>query len=176
MGNLLPSTQNSFKIMMTGIDNNVELIPEIIEKEDVRETYGLLGMPVLTFEYKNLLINTWPRNRVTDKEYLMVDANKSYFEGNAGIIFVINSESMELLDRDYEYQRKMLDDLLNDEKFKGLPILLIANKQEKDQPVKANEICEKWDITNIIKNRKWSIMEFPLGFQRRIDQGIGLVV
>ena len=98
MGNLLPSTQNSFKIMMTGIDNNVELIPEIIEKEDVRETYGLLGMPVLTFEYKNLLINTWPRNRVTDKEYLMVDANKSYFEGNAGIIFVINSESMELLE------------------------------------------------------------------------------
>jgi len=70
----------------------------------------------------------------------------------------------------------MLDDLLNDEKYKGLPFLLIANKQEKNQPVKVNEICEKWDITNIFKNRKWSIMEFPLGFQRRIDQGIGLVV
>jgi len=50
----------------------------------------------------------------------------------------------------------MLDDLLNDEKYKGLPFLLIANKQEKNQPVKVNEICEKWDITNIFKNRLWS--------------------
>jgi len=157
MGIFYPS-KPKFKIMMTGIDSNVEEIPRYITNE-IKESMVLIGMNVQTFDYKNLLINNWYRDRVSDKNYMMRGEGKPFFEQNNGIIFVIDAESMEALDWYYESQRKIFEDILNEEIYKSLPILLIANKQEKNQPIKANEICEKWDLKNIIKNRKWHIME-----------------
>ena len=171
MGNLSPSDGKS-KIIMTGIDSAVDEIPLLIGKEDVTETYGLLGLPVLSFEYKNLLINTWPRNRLTDKEYINIAANKSYYEGNAGIIFAVNAESLELLDYDGEYQRHMLEDMMIDAKFNGIPILVIAYKQEKIQAVKGEDIKEKWALGKIFKERKWNICEAKSKSEEEVRKGL----
>ena len=147
----------SFKIMMTGIDSNVENLVWFFE-ENCEETLVTIGMTVRTFQYKKLLINNWYRDRISDKNYMMTHGG-SYFKDNDGIIFVIDAGSQEEVDWFYKSQKSIFEDIARDEMYKNLPILIIANKQEKENAIKSNEIREKWNLNELLQGRTWVIMD-----------------
>ena len=45
---------------------------------------------------------------------------------------------------------------MSEEKLKKVPILVFANKQDKNDALQPNEIMEKMELSNI-SDRKWSI-------------------
>ena len=157
MGNLLQTLSPSFKIMMTGIDSNVEDLAWYIDR-DFKEKLVTIGMTVRILKYKNLLINNWYRDRVADKKYHMA-VGRSYFTGNNGLIFVIDAGSQEELDWYYESQKQIFEDITRDDMYKNMPILIIANKQEKEHAIKAKEIKEKWKLDELLEGRTWIIMD-----------------
>lgn len=155
MGNLFQSP--SFKIMMTGIDTNVEDLAWYIDR-NFKEKLVAIGMTVRTLKYKNLLINNWYRDRVSDKQYQMA-VGRPYFTENNGIIFVIDAGSQEELDWFYESQKQIFEEMARDDMYKSLPILIIANKQEKEKAIKSNEIKEQWKLNELLEGRTWIIMD-----------------
>ena len=144
------------KIMMTGIDLSSLLdIPIHIKGLDYEKKLIVCGPLVQTFEYRNLLINTFDWNRVSDK-VLMMKTSKEYFENNTGIVYVVASDFHCWQDDDT--QTKILEEILNDELNKGLPLLIIANRKEQKNAQNLEKICELLQVEKI-KDRKWKIVQ-----------------
>ena len=59
----------------------------------------------------------------------------------------------------YESQKQIFEDITRDDMYKNLPILIIANKQEKEKAIKSNEIKEKWKLDELLEGRTWIIMD-----------------
>lgn len=57
-----------------------------------------------------------------------------------------------------EIAKQELELMLNEEEVKGLPVLILANKQDLPEAMSEAEIMTALDLHNI-KNRQWSLFK-----------------
>ena len=57
-----------------------------------------------------------------------------------------------------EVAKQELDLMLQEEEVKGLPVLILANKQDEEGALKEEEIMTALDLHNI-KNRQWALFK-----------------
>lgn len=76
-----------------------------------------------------------------------------YYKGTSGIVFVIDSADRKRIDLCAE----QLNGLLHEEELKGVPIIIMANKQDLPDAMKAEEISQKLALSSI-KDRAWTII------------------
>ncbi len=67
-------------------------------------------------------------------------------------MFVVDSADRERI----EYARQELDIMLQEEELKGVPVLILANKQDLPGAMNEQEIYSGLGLSNI-KNRQWSL-------------------
>ena len=77
---------------------------------------------------------------------------ENYYDRTDGLVFVVDSSDDYRLDE----TTSVFKILLSEPKLAKVPILVFANKQDKNDALEPNEIMEKMEL-NTISDRKWSI-------------------
>ncbi|KAB0792098.1 hypothetical protein PPYR_14059 [Photinus pyralis] len=73
-----------------------------------------------------------------------------YFVDVHGVIFVVDSSDYHRLDE----ARDVLNDMLSHEKIRGKPILLLANKQDRQEALDELDIVEKLELEPLVNSRR----------------------
>lgn len=70
---------------------------------------------------------------------------RCYYQDTNAVVYVIDSADRERL----EVAKQELDLMLNEEELKGVPVLILANKQDLPNAMNEQEICNGLGLTNI---------------------------
>lgn len=76
-----------------------------------------------------------------------------YLEDTKGLFFVMDSCDKERL---FE-ARNELSGILESDKMKGVPVVILANKQDIPSSLTPTEIAEALNLTVLLEGRKWTI-------------------
>jgi GTPase SAR1 family protein len=149
MGNLFGKPSIKYQVMMVGVYNGGK--SKIANFIDTPTTNLKIGFNSESVQYKDIQINFWD----WDKEGYC-NTYQNYLENmthnNNGIIFVVDST-----DTSHLIQSKIiLDEILFDDLWKSLPLLIIANKQDLNNAKDTDEISNILGLNNI-KDRTWII-------------------
>ncbi|XP_051985001.1 ADP-ribosylation factor-like protein 14 [Xyrauchen texanus] len=78
---------------------------------------------------------------------------KSFYQDTAGIVFVLDSSDMKRLDE----AKGVLEQTLKSDHLKGLPVVVLANKQDIEGAATVIEITEKFNLRKSCSDRDWFI-------------------
>ncbi|KYR02983.1 ADP-ribosylation factor-related protein [Tieghemostelium lacteum] len=142
--------KKDYRILMIGLDNAGKTT--ILYRLKIAETVSTIptiGFNVETINYRsNINFTVWDVGGQSRIRSLW----RHYYQNSNAIIFVLDST-----DRDRMTEvKEEIDGLLLEECLKGVPILLLSNKQDLPGSLNSNEIST---ILNLyaIKDRKWYI-------------------
>jgi ADP-ribosylation factor-like protein 3 len=96
---------------------------------------------------------------------------RNYFDHTDALIFVIDSSDQKRMRETGEE----LDLLLDDDKLKGVPLLVLANKQDLLNSLSPEEISEELRL-NTIRNRPWTIQPCSARDGEGLADGMGWVM
>jgi ADP-ribosylation factor-like protein 3 len=92
---------------------------------------------------------------------------RNYFDGSDAIIYVIDSADK----RRMEECTQELNELLQEEKLAGVPLLIMANKQDLMTAMKPADISELLHLTQI-RDRQWQIQPSSAKTGAGLQEGI----
>lgn len=134
---------------MLGLDNaGKTTIFYNMKNVQILEFPPIIGFNIEKAQYHNAIINSWDLGSGARLRPLW----RHFYKTTQGIIFVINSSDRERIE---EFKEWMYNRTLNEEELAGLPILILANKQDLEG-MGIGEIAEILQLKSII-NRKWYI-------------------
>ena len=82
-------------------------------------------------------------------------------------VYVVDSADTERM----EEAKEELKEMLEEEELEGVPLLVLANKQDLSLACSAQEIAEKMELERI-RNRKWSIFACSVVTNENIQEGL----
>ena len=138
------------RVLMLGLDAAGKTT--ILYKLKLNET--VTSVPTIGFNVetvsptKNITFTVWD---IGGQERIR-ELWKHYFNGTEGLIFVVDSLDAE---RFSEIESE-LEWILKSDEMKGVPLLLLANKQDLPEATSPSDIARKIGL-NDVKNRQWHI-------------------
>lgn len=95
-----------------------------------------------------------------------------YFQNIDGLIFVLDSADEErlvgpIVDRDSKAAKEELAHLLAEDELRGVPFLVLANKQDMVQALSVREITQRLELQKI-QGREWYVQ----GCSARTGEGV----
>uniref|UniRef100_A0A4W5LBF9 ADP-ribosylation factor-like protein 14 n=1 Tax=Hucho hucho TaxID=62062 RepID=A0A4W5LBF9_9TELE len=78
---------------------------------------------------------------------------ESFYQDTAGLVFVVDSSDRRRL----EEARRELDRALSSEFLRGLPVVILANKQDLLEAVSITEITERFHLRTMSAERDWFV-------------------
>lgn len=113
----------------------------------VVNTIPTIGFNVESVQYKNISFTVWDiggQNKIRRLWH-------HYFDGNNGVIFVVDSNDVSRVSE----AREELQDILKEERLKGAALLVFANKQDLPNAMSASELTEKLGLE--FTSGKWYV-------------------
>ena len=139
-----------YKILMLGLDNSGKtVILYQYKMEETVKTMPTIGFNVETIYYNDLNLTIWDVGGGNNKIRCLW---KHYYNGTAGIIFVVDSNDKDRIEESAEELQK----LLAEEQLINCPLLILANKQDLNDALPPGEIVEKIGIADS-KGRDWLV-------------------
>ena len=140
-----------YRLLILGLDNaGKTTILYQMQLGEAKITVPTLGFNVETVKYENLNFKMWDLGGQSEfRPYW-----KCYYEKTNAIVFVIDSTDKERLD----IAKQELFILIKEEELEGVPIALLANKQDIEGALSDIEISEKMGLCDI-KNSPWAIFK-----------------
>ena len=137
------------RILMIGLDGagKTTIMYKMKMNETVR-TIPTIGFNLETLEYKGLKMTMWDIGG-QDK---IRDLWKHYYEGSDAIIYVVDSNDRERIDKNTE----TLQNILLAPELQDACLLVYANKQDISGAMTPTEIMEKMELDKI-KGRGWMV-------------------
>ena len=137
------------RIVMIGLDGagKTSFLYRLKLKEMVT-TISTVGFNVETIDYKNLHFFIWD---VGGQRQIRTLWNH-YFQDTKALIYVIDSHDRDRIDEACE---ALQETLLKDE-LKGIPLLILANKQDLSNAMNTTEIADKLKFHSL-SDRNWYI-------------------
>ncbi|XP_060067569.1 uncharacterized protein LOC132547784 [Ylistrum balloti] len=77
---------------------------------------------------------------------------KVYFQNTEGLVYVVDSNDRERIDE----AREELFSILNDDEMRGVPVVVLANKQDLPHAMNTAEVADKMCLTKLT-GRKWFV-------------------
>ena len=117
---------------------------------EVVRTTPSLGFWIEKVEFKNILFTSWDIGGGEDMirpHYLRIN-----YEIFQGLIYVVDSNDRDRID----YARDYLQNMLNEDQFREVVILVFANKQDLPGALTVAEVSDKLALHEL-KGRKWLI-------------------
>ena len=149
-----------YRLLILGLDNaGKTTILYQMQLGELKVTVPTLGFNVETVKYENLNFRVWDLGGQSEIRRTW----NCYYEKTDGIAFVIDSTDKERLD----LAKQELFILINEEELQGVPIVILANKQDIEGALSDIEISERMGLSEI-KNRPWAI------FKTIAKTGVGL--
>jgi len=161
-------------VLMLGLDaaGKTTILYRLKYSTSVVATIPTIGFNVETVEFEKLKFTVWDVGGQDRSRKLW----SHYFRGNEGIIFVIDSTDVDRLappstamgaDREPlllagEKERTTAKDeieyLMTHEELQGLPLLVLANKQDLPSALSSEEISSRLDLQRLDQqSRKWHV-------------------
>ena len=100
-----------------------------------------MGFNVETVTYKNLKFQVWDLGGQSGLRPYW----RCYYQDTNAVIFVVDSADRERL----KFSREELEIMLGEEELKGVPVLVLANKQDLGSAMDEQEIAEGLGLTEI---------------------------
>ncbi|XP_072475176.1 ADP-ribosylation factor-like protein 13B isoform X2 [Notamacropus eugenii] len=97
---------------------------------------------------------------------------KNYYAESHGVIFVVDSSD----EKRMEEARETIADVLNHPRISGKPILVLANKQDKEEALAETDLIERLSLEKLVNEQKCLCQiercSAVLGFGKKIDKSI----
>ncbi len=142
-------SKRDVRILMIGLDaaGKTSILYQMKMAELVK-TIPTIGFNVEQLDYKGLRFTIWDVGG-QDKIRILW---KHYYQNTDGIIFVVDSNDKERLDK----VRETLALCLIEEELKDAALLVFANKQDLNGAISPNELTDILEIGKI-NNRRWLV-------------------
>ncbi|VDK80226.1 unnamed protein product, partial [Dibothriocephalus latus] len=137
------------RILSLGLDNaGKTTILKQLASEDIAHVSPTQGFNVKSVVTQGFKLNVWDiGGQRKIRPYW-----RNYYDNTDVLIYVIDSSD----DARFEETGEELFELLKDEKLKGVPLLVLANKQDLVNAASADGLSEGLGLTSI-RDRKWQI-------------------
>ena len=139
------------RLLILGLDNagKTTLLYQM-QFGEVKVTVPTLGFNVESVKYENINFQMWDLGGQSEiRPYW-----RCYYPKTNAVVFVIDSSDKERLD----IAKQELFLLLQEDDLKGVPIAILANKQDVEGCLSDAQISENMALTDI-KNRQWAIFK-----------------
>ena len=148
------------RLLILGLDNaGKTTVLYQIQFGESKVTVPTLGFNVETVKYENLTFQMWDLGGQSELRPYW----RCYYPKTNAIVFVIDSTDKERLD----IAKQELFFLIKEEDLKGVPIAILANKQDLEGALSDIEISEMLGLSDI-KTNQWAI------FKTVAKTGVGL--
>jgi ADP-ribosylation factor protein 1 len=140
------------RILMLGLDaaGKTTILYKVKLNENVT-TIPTIGFNVETVQpCKGVSFTVWD----VGGQYKIRPLWKHYFQNTEGLIYVVDSS-----DRDrFDEAAEELHSILDDDNMRGVPVVIIANKQDLPNAAQCSEIVEKLNLNKLQRGQnKWFI-------------------
>ncbi|KAL3795580.1 hypothetical protein ACHAWO_001575 [Cyclotella atomus] len=137
------------RVLVLGLDNSGKTtVLKQLGGEDVDSVTPTQGFNVKSLQQSNCRLNMWDiGGQKTIRAYW-----RNYLDRTDLLIFVVDSSDQIRM----EETSTELKQLLNEEKLSGVPLLVLANKQDLLNAISPEEISEELNLANIT-DRPWTI-------------------
>ena len=148
---------------MVGIDNagKTTILYQLKMNEKVH-SIPTIGFNVESVDYKGLIFSVWD---VGGQDKIRV-LWKHYFNGMDGIIFVVDCNDKDRAEESAEELGK----LMKEEELSGLPLLVMANKQDLKDAISPKEVGEICGLSK--EKRKWMIQGTSASTGQGLKEGL----
>ena len=142
-------SKRDVRILMVGLDaaGKTSILYQLKMAELVK-TIPTIGFNVETLDYKGLRFTVWDIGGQDKLRALW----KHYYQNTDGIIFVVDSNDSERMEK----VRETIALLLTDDELRGAPLLVFANKQDLNGAMSPSDLTRNIGVDNI-KDRKWLV-------------------
>jgi small GTP-binding protein len=125
------------KVLFLGIDNaGKSTLLFQMRDQSFKETVPTVGLNVETIKYRDYTFTLWDVSGQATRLW------KHYFDKINAIIYVVDSS-----DRDrFAKAKSYLHRVLQDKDLKDAPVLIMANKQDIDGAISAENLFEELDL------------------------------
>ncbi|KAL4219501.1 ADP-ribosylation factor protein 3 [Mactra antiquata] len=146
---LKSSGDRELRILLLGLDNaGKTTLLKSFASEDISHITPTQGFNIKSVQSSGFKLNVWDiGGQRKIRPYW-----KNYFENTDVLIYVIDSSDKKRLEETGEE----LNELLEEQKLHGVPLLIYANKQDLPNRSVAAEITDYLNLVNV-KDRKWQI-------------------
>lgn len=146
----LKKTESEARLIVLGLDNSGKTtILKKLSDEDILHIMPTQGFNIKSLKHGNFKLNIWDvGGQKTIRPYW-----RNYFESTDGIIYVIDSADR----RRMEETGIELQQIIDEEKLSGVPLLIYANKQDLLNSLSASEITAGLNLHSI-RDRQWQIV------------------
>lgn len=132
---LITAAKRDYKLLMVGLDAaGKTTILYNLRLGEITRTVPTIGFNLETVKYKNLKLTFWDIGGQDKIRALW----KHYYNGNDGVIFVVDSNDEQRL----ELAAEELMNLLRNEEFLHTPVLVYANKQDLPNALSVTSISK----------------------------------
>ncbi|GAB0092399.1 ADP-ribosylation factor-like protein 3 [Sergentomyia squamirostris] len=146
---LRSSPDKELRILLLGLDNaGKTTLLKRLANEQVNHITPTAGFNIKSVAADGFKLNVWDIGGQSKIRPFW----KNYFENTDVLIYVVDCTDRKRLKETSEE----LTELLIDEKLKGVPLLVFANKQDVSSCLKTAEIAETMGLINL-KGRSWQI-------------------
>lgn len=152
------------RLLMLGLDaSGKTTILYKLKLGEVVSTIPTIGFNVETLQVSKVNLTVWD---VGGQEKIRT-LWRHYYENVNGLIFVVDSNDRERLHE----ARDELARLLDESSLQGVPLLVLANKQDLDNAISMNELTYELNLRNI-RGREWFIQACSAIQGAGLDEGI----
>eukprot|EP00004_Rigifila_ramosa_P008943 TRINITY_DN2040_c0_g1_i1.p2 TRINITY_DN2040_c0_g1~~TRINITY_DN2040_c0_g1_i1.p2 ORF type:complete len:185 (+),score=47.32 TRINITY_DN2040_c0_g1_i1:149-703(+) len=137
------------RILMVGLDAaGKTTILYHLKLGEVVETMPTIGFNVETIKYRSLTCTVWD----VGGQHKIRPLWRHYFTGSQGVIYVVDSADRDRLGE----ARDELAGMLGDEELRGVPVLVLANKQDLPGAATTSEVVDKLGLREL-RAREWYV-------------------
>lgn len=145
----LRKSEGEARILVLGLDNaGKTTILKKLSDEDITTIMPTQGFNIKSMVRDGFKLNVWDiGGQKAIRPYW-----RNYFESTDGLVYVIDSADRKRVDE----CGMELAQLLEEEKMQGVPVLVLANKQDLLNALPADDIAEALNLF-LIRDRPWQI-------------------
>lgn len=162
------SVDKEVRIIILGLDNaGKTTILKKLANEDVHQVMPTQGFMVKTLKQGNFKLNMWDIGGQKSVRHYW----RSYFESTGFIIYVIDSSDRRRL----EETGLELQQLLDEEKLRRVPLLVFANKQDLISALGTAELSAGLNLHSI-RDRIWTIVGCSAKTGEGLKEGLDFAI
>ena len=131
----LKGSSSEARLLVLGLDNaGKTTILKKLSNEDPTSTTPTQGFNVKTLQQDGFKLNIWD----IGGQRQIRDFWKNYYKGTDAIVFVVDSTDKK---RQLESAQVLHETLLSDKQLGGVPLLVLANKQDVLSAMEPEKVC-----------------------------------
>lgn len=138
------------RILMLGLDNGGKTtILKRMSEEDITHIMPTQGFNIKSLVQEGFKLNVWDiGGQKTIRPYW-----SNYFESSDALVYVVDSSDA----RRFEESAGELRELMAEDKLAGIPLLIMANKQDLMQAVEVDEMMKTIMPEGSVKDRVFNV-------------------